>query len=341
MYLNFPITKSLRRLLYAIGFSFASIVIGVSGYMVLEGYRFTEALYMTVITVSTVGFNEVKQLSEPGRIFTSFYILSNLGVFAYLISTLTTYIFEGELNKILKSFMQGREFKNVRNHTIVCGFGRNGIKAVSELRRSNERLFIIEKDESSLENFPENLKYNVILGDATLDETLLSAGIQRARSIITTLPSDADNVFISLTARELNPNVVIIARASDEKSGQKLRRAGADHVVMPDALGGLHMAQIITKPYVIELLNVLNNVSDNEYILEEVSYEDVRPEFRDKSLRELDFRNKSGVSVLGIKDNNVGLQFTPGADTIIHANLVLIVLGKKASFKKLKDNFLI
>ena len=135
----------------------------------------------------------------------------------------------------------------------------------------------------------------------TTDEILNSAGIQRARAIITTLPNDADNVFISLTARELNPNIKIIARASDEKSGQKLRRAGANHVVMPDALGGLHMAQIITKPYVIELLNVLNNVSENEYILEEITYGDLRSEFRNKSLRELDFRNKTRRERIGHK----------------------------------------
>ena len=317
-----------------------SIVTGISGYMLIENYRFTEALYMTVITLSTVGFTEVKQLSENGRVFTSLYILSNLVIFAYLISTLTTYIFEGELNKILKSFMQGREFKNVRNHTIVCGFGRNGIKAVSELVNSKERLFIIERNESTLETIPDSLKYNVIVGDATTDEILNSAGIQRARAIITTLPNDADNVFISLTARELNPNIKIIARASDEKSGQKLRRAGANHVVMPDALGGLHMAQIITKPYVIELLNVLNNVSENEYILEEITYSDLRSEFRDKSLRDLDFRNKTGVSVLGIKDHDAALRFTPGAGTVIQEGIVLIVLGNRESIQRMKKQFL-
>ena len=218
----------LKQLILAFILMFLSIFIGMSGYMIIEGYNALDALYMTVVTISTVGFREVHPLSDEGKIFTSIYIVSNLVFFAFLVSTIAKYIFEGELNKIYNTIMKGREVSKLRGHIIVCGFGRNGRRAAQELKNSRKKFLIIENDEHVMERFPEAAKmYNFFMGDATQDKTLLDAGIRRATTIITTLPSDSENVFITLTARELNPDIKIISRASDERVEKKLLRAGA------------------------------------------------------------------------------------------------------------------
>lgn len=294
---------------------------------------------MTVLTISTVGFHEVKPLSRPGQIFTSFYILLNLGLIAYLISTLTTYIFEGELKKIYNKYMIGREARKLSGHVILCGYGRNGERAAAELLKHNTKFLVVEINNIHLENLPERLKFNVIVGDATSDEVLKEAGIERASSIITTLPSDADNVFIALTAKELNSNIRVISRASDEGAEKKLKRAGANMVVMPDALGGLHMAHLITKPSVIEFLNILNGLGTSDYSLEEIPYDKLKPEYQEKSIHELDFRKRTGVSIVGMKDPKEGIIFSPSTDKKIHAGSVIIVLGKLENITTLKQKY--
>jgi len=333
------VNKRLRRLVRALILALISILIGVSTYMYLEGFSLVDAFYMTVITLSTVGFNEVKPLSNAGQLFTSFYIIGNLAIFAYLVSTLTSYIFEGELQQTLNIFFMGQEVKKLKNHIIVCGFGRNGRKVIEELLKSKERFVIVEKDENVFEGSLKSYRYQTIIGDATLDETMMDAGVDRAASIITTLPNDAENVFITLTSKELNKNIRVISRASDERTEKKLYRAGASHVIMPDALGGIHMAQIITKPFVIELLNILNGMTDTDYSLEEVSYSHLRPEFRDKTIRELNIRGKTGLSILGFKDPVKGMIFNPEPNMRIKKEDVIILLGNKSDVYKFRKEF--
>lgn len=307
--------------------------------MVLEKYAFVDALYMTVITISTVGFGEVQTLTQAGKLFTSMYIIINLGLIAYLISVLTTSIFEGELKNIYNRFMIGREANKLKDHIIVCGFGRNGERAALELEASNRKFIVIEQNEEHLERLPETMKFNVLVGDATTDEILKNAGIERAKGIITTLPSDADNVFISLTAREANSSIYVVARASDESSEVKLKRAGANMVVMPDALGGIHMAHLITKPSVVEFLNVLNGLGFSEYNLEELHYKNLKPEYKNKSIKELDIRNKTGVSILAMKEYDGAISFSPEPETYINENNVMIVLGKKKDIANLRKKY--
>lgn len=329
-------SKNLQRLSIAFGLTLLAVSIGLIGYTFIEGYEFTDALYMAVITFSTVGFQEVKPLSDHGQIFTSLYILVNLGIYAYLLATLTTYLFEGELNKILNRFMIARELKKISDHVIVCGMGRNGTRTIEELERNKTNYIVIERNEEALQNIPESKTFHYIIGDATTDETLKKARIEYAKAIISTLPSDADNVFIALTAKELNPDLNVIARASDENAEKKLFRAGANHTVMPDALGGIHMAHIITKPYVVEFLNMLNGIGTQQFVLEEISYKELKPEYKDRSIRELDIRNKTGVTIIGFKDVRKGMLFSPEPNTRINKEDVLIVLGKKSSITTLK-----
>jgi len=330
----------LRQLILAFILMVLSLCIGIMGYMSIEGYSILDAFYMTVVTVSTVGYREVKPLTEDGKLFTIFYIIANLIFFAFLVSTVAKYIFEGELNKIYNTIMKGREITKLRGHIILCGFGRNGRRAALELKNSRKKFLIIERDEHVLERFPDAAKtYQFFMGDATQDEVLLDSGIRRANTIITTLPSDSENVFITLTARTMNPEINIISRASDEKVEKKLMRAGVNHVVMPDALGGFHMAHIVTKPFIVEFVEMLSGFGNTEYQLEEINYYQVKLEYRDKSLAELDVRKATGATVFGYKDAEKGIMFHPDPETIFSHDDVLILLGKEDAIKSFKKKY--
>ena len=317
--------KRLDSFVTALGLFAASIVIGILWFLFMENMGFVDAMYMTIITISTVGFTEVKVLSDAGRVFTSVYILMNLGIFAYVVSVFSTYFFEGKLRSIFKDYVSVKEMSKMNQHVIVCGFGRNGKQACGELQKSGKDFIIIEMDDEIHELIPEGMKS--FKGDATNDDNLKEVGIEKASSIIITTPSDASNVFITLTARHLNPNLQIISRATSPKTESKLYKAGADKVIMPDVLGGMFMAQLITKPIVIEFLDLLNGVSETKYYLEEVSFHDLKPVYRDKTLAELDIDHRVGVTVVGLKDDKKGLIPSPGKDTFIGADDHLIILG--------------
>ena len=334
------IRYSLRRLLIAILLLVASLCIGVIGYLLLEGYTVSEAFYMTVITLATVGFQEVRPLSEAGRIFTSLYIIFNLGVAAYAVSVFTTYLFEGELQRIFQNLITNREVQRMKDHIILCGFGRNGQKAAEELYKSGRKFIILETDSDVINAYSKDSRYQFILGDATVDDVLLSAGIKRASTIITTLPRDAENVFISLTARELNPGINIIARATDEKTEKKLYRAGASRVVLPDALGGMHMAHLVTKPYVIEFLDMLNGVGQHKLGLEELRYDSLKAQYRNKTVRDLDIRKKTGTTVIAIKDNIRGFIFNPNPQDVLGEDDILIILGSEGDLKRFRQEYM-
>lgn len=327
----------LRQLILAFVIMTTSILVGIVGFMTIEHYSMLDALYMTIVTISTVGFREVQPLSDGGKIFTSFFIISNLVFFAFLVSTVAKYIFEGELNKIYNTIMKGRQVSKLRGHIIVCGYGRNGRRAALELKNSRKKFLIIENDDHVLERFPDAAKtYSFFMGDATQDKTLIDAGIKRANTIITTLPSDSENVFITLTAREMNPDIKIISRASDEKVEKKLMRAGANHVVMPDALGGYHMAHIVTKPFIVEFVEMLSGFGSSEYMLDEISYLHIKHEYRDKTLSELDIRKNTGATVFGFKDSKKGIIFNPDPRLKFSNDDILILLGKEESIKEFK-----
>ncbi len=329
--------SGLRSLILSVALLLISLLVGILGFMFIENYSLTDAFFMTVITVSTVGYNEVQPLSEGGRIFASIYIIFNFGIFAYLVSIITAYIFEGELKRFLKEYRMNKTVNKLKNHVIVCGYGRNGMKVCEELSLSRVEFVLIEKNEQNVEAI-KNI-YPVIQGEATQDDILIAAGIDRAKAIITTLPSDADNVFITLTAKELNPAIKIISRASEDNSENKLRRAGAHKVVRPDAVGGIHMAQLVTKPYVIEFIDLLTGMGPNGLILDEVAYEDLKEEYQDVSIRDLDIRNKTGATLVGFKDNIVGFQFNPDPATEIGVDDVVILLGKQHEIEKFRALF--
>ena len=322
------IRARLWQLALAVILVFFSLAIGIVGLMWFEDLHFWQAFYLSVILVSTVGMNEVGPISDAGKIFIAFYIIFNLSIFAYFISVITRYLFEGELREIFKSYMVSKVTDRMKDHVIVCGYGKNGKKACEELHRSHVAFVLIEQDQHVVDDTFANAANVVLLqGDATSDDVLITAGIKRARTIITTLPKDADNVFVTLTARELNPQINIISRASEESSISKLKRAGAHHVVMPDAIGGLQMANLVTRPEVVEFLGLLNGIGSTNLKLDEIRYEEMRDDLRGKSLRKMRLRELTGVNILGIKTKEKKFIFNPHPDTILQSQEVAIVLG--------------
>lgn len=330
----------IKKLIFAIVLMLLSILFGSVGFYLIEGYTWTDSFFMAVITISTVGFATVDPLEPIGKIFVSLYIIMNLVIFAYVISVLTSYLFEGGLRSIFRKFIIDREVNKMKNHVIVCGYGRNGSKACEELRLSRKDFVVIENDEDIINSIPDDGSIHLVVGDATDDESLRLAKIDTAEFIITTLPRDSDNVFITLTAREMNPDIHVIARASDPNSEKKLHRAGAHNVILPDVLGGLHMSQLITKPYVIEFLDMLNGVSSDELHLEEIEFDDIQDMYQNKSIGDLDIRAKSGASVIGVRRGEGGFSFNPGPDTIINRGSILIVLGNKNQIENFSELYL-
>lgn len=315
----------LRKLIFGLGLAIFSVALGIGGYIIIEDYTFTEAVYMTAITISTVGFREARPLSQAGMIFTSIYIMLNLGLFAYFVSYAVRFIFEGELGNQYKIYTNTNILKKMKDHVIVCGYGRNGSRAVNELKETKEKCVVIDSDEN-ISDEELHLADAVVRGDASDEQILLKAGIERAKAIILTLPNDADNVFITLSAREINKNIQVISRASQEIAQKKLRKAGADMVVMPDSLGGKHMAQLITKPSVIQFLNLLDGV-EGAFNVEQVRYEDLKPEYQGQSIMEMNIRKESGVSVMAYQTEQGSFHINPPASTVLKAAENFIILG--------------
>ena len=242
----FPI-RMYPRIYLALAFVLGVMTLGSVGFVFIEGYSWVEALYMTVITVSTVGFGEVRELSDNGMLFTTLLIMGSIGTFAYSISALTTYFVDGEYRNTFKEARLKKETDKLSGHVIVCGMGRVGEMAFQELKDHGTEVVVIEGDLEKADRLMEG-GLLVIAGDATRDENLANAGIERAKSVITTLPSDAQNLYVVLAAREMAPNIHIITRASKSNSVSKMRVAGADNIIMPDKVGGAHMASLVVMP---------------------------------------------------------------------------------------------
>ncbi len=225
--------KSLRHAYYTLGLLVSIIVIWSSRLRVL-GYTLPEAFYQTIITIATVGFEEVHQLDNTGMWFTSFLVIFSIGIFAYAVTTFTRLIVEGVFRNSYKDTKVNRKIAKASEHVVICGYGRNGKQAADELIEHKEKIVVIELDPKSVQSLRETQGMLYVEGDAADEETLNMANLQNAKALITTLPVDADNLYVVLTAKEINPELIIISRASLENSDRKLKRAGATNVIMPD-----------------------------------------------------------------------------------------------------------
>lgn len=315
------------------------IVIGTTGFMLIERYTFLEALYMTIITVSTIGYSEVHHLSNAGRVFNIFLIGSSLTTTAFGITMLTRYVVDGEINLYFKNRRMMTAINNLDNHVILCGYGRNGKQAADTLFQHKVQFVVIEINADRIEQDHLNgRKLLYLKGDATEDETLIRAGIRKARALITALPEDADNVFIVLSARAVNKDIRIISRASHAGSVPKLKKAGADNVILPDKIGGTHMATLVTKPDVIEFIDYLSGEEGESIHLEAVAYEILPVELKDKSLKEIMAWRKTGVNCLGIKNSEGKFVINPPETIAITAGMKVIILGTKEQIEAMKGN---
>lgn len=325
------------KIYYALFFILLICVIGIIGFMNIEDYSLMDAIYMTVITVSTVGFQEVVELSEMGRMFTAFLIIASFGTFAYSVSVVMTYILGGEFNKYFKDYKVKKDINKLQNHTIVCGYGRNGSQAAEKLISHRQKFVVVDNDSLRIEQLRESKRCLFVNGDATLDDTLEAAGITRAKALISSLSSDADNLYVVLSARQKNSNLTIISRASHDESFNKLKIAGADNVIMPNKIGGAHMASLVTTPDVVEFLDHITLEGDADINLEEIAFKNLPNDFQDKTLRDLNARFRTGCTIIGFKTSEGKYIINPSADTQLLPNSKLFVLGRNEQIKKLNQ----
>ena len=316
----------------------SSITIGTIGYMWLSGYNFVDALYMTVITVTTVGFGELQPFSPEEKIFTIFLILTSITIFGYAVSAFSEYLVSGKLFEQLKHRRVEKQIGYLKGHTIVCGYGRNGQQAILKLGNYNKEFVVVEKKKEMIETLDAQDILN-IQGDATLDETLIKAGIEKASFLITALPSDADNLFVVLTASQLNKDCIIISRAGNESSYKKLKFAGANNVIMPDKLGGDHMASLVATPDVIEFVDRLTIEGETTANLEEIAVNDLPEKYINKTILDLDLRKQTGCTVIGFRNPDKEYLINPEANIKLVADSQLIVLGRPEQILKLREFF--
>ncbi|MBN2160752.1 MAG: potassium channel protein [Spirochaetes bacterium] len=310
-----------------------TIVFGVLGFHFVEGMSYFESLYMTVITISTVGFQEVKPLSGAGRILTMMIISCGITIAAYTIGTLVRFFVEGELKKTFGRRKVEKQISELNDHYIICGYGRIGSLVCKELREHGIKFVVIENNLASIERLEaERILYLAL--DAAVEETLMKAGIMKARGIVTAVGSDADNVFITLTAKGLRSDIFILARASDEKNEVKLKHAGASRVVSPYLIGGKRMAQVLVRPTVVDFIDIAVTDSNLGLQMEECR---VRPKSRmaGKNLIESGLRKEYGVIIVLIKKHNGEMIFNPQPAEVLEENDILVVLGKVEDMKRM------
>jgi len=331
--------SKISKLRYALILLFLVFILGTTGFMLVEKYSFLDAIYMTVITVATVGFKEIHPLSDAGKIFTILLILTSMGTFVYAISVITTTIVDGEFKSYFKDFRTNAEIKKMKNHVIVCGYGRNGKQAVAELCNNNYPFIIIEQNHGVINESVSDSNMHFIEGDATTDEILLKAGVKSAKAVITSLPLDADNLFVVLSARALNPDLTIISRATSDSSEKKLKMAGADSIVLPEKIGGAHMATLVLKPDVVEFLQNISVYESTSVNLEEIFCSEMPDKFLNKTLAELDIRNKTGANIIGFKTSEGEYIINPLPETPMLKDAKIFVLGTPVQIIKMKELF--
>ena len=323
-----------RRLLLLLACVVFLLAAGTLGYMFLEGWPPLDSLYMTVTTVSTVGFREVGEMDARGKAFTILLIGLGLTVLWLGLGTLTHAVVQGELTKSFGRRKVERKIGALSGHYVICGYGRCGSVVCEELARHGVPFVVVEKDPALAAALVER-GYLLVQDDATEEAALERAGVRRAAGLVTSVSSDADNVFIILTAREMNRGLFIIARAIDGRAESKLLRAGANRVVMPYLIGGRRMANAIIRPAVVELLDLAVLDPERNIQMEQLVIPEASP-IAGKSLKESALRTKYGLVVIGIRRPAGDLLFNPSADEVVRPGDLIIVIGDMANLRQLQ-----
>ena len=315
-------------------------MLGVFGFRFLAEYTWTDAVYMTMITISTVGFGEVQPLNDSAKIFTVILILVSVIVLGYAISIITEYILSRSNFELIKQRSVQKKIDSLNNHVIVVGFGRNGKQAAQKLTTYGRPFVVIERDEEIVNKFHSD-QMLFVTGNANEDEVLVQAGVKRASTLISALPDDSDNLFVVLSARQINPDLKIISRASEETTYQKLKFAGADNVIMPDKIGGDHMASLVVVPDLVEFLDNLQVATEGRVNVQQVTFEAVCPDLKTRSIRDIDLRNKTGCSIIGYKSADGDYIINPEASLKLERGCILIVIGRPEQIENLHREFAI
>lgn len=329
---------SIFRKFYLVAIALILILIfGVSGFILIEDWSFLDSLYMMVITISTVGFGEVRPMTPEGRIFTIVLIMSTFGTFTYLISLITTLVASGELGKNIKNYKLLKIMTGLENHIIVCGLGRVGTQVAQDLKNAGFCVVVVEENIEDIQVNKEGLI--LINGDATNDEILLKAGLKTAKTIITCLPNDANNLFIVLSAKACRNDLQIISRASQKTSIGKMKIAGAHHVIMPDSIGGTHMASLVSSPDVIEFLDQIKLEGRNGSNIESISFDELPKHYLGKSLEDLNLKKTTGATIIGFRSRSGEFMVNPPDTTILEEKSTLLILGNMEQISKVNQLF--
>ena len=334
-----PLIRFFRTKIYtAISLLVFILVVGVTGYKFLSGYSWLDALYMTVITMTTVGFSEVNPLDSESKIFTIFLILASVVIVGYALSIITEYILSRDHIEELKHKKMQKKIDAFKNHVVVCGYGRNGKQTVRKLSAHNKSFVVIEKNKEMEERLQfDDVPY--VIGNANEDAVLLQAGIDKASNFISALPSDADNLFVVLSTRQINKKINIISRASHESSYEKLKFAGANNVILPDKIGGDHMASLVVVPGLMEFIDNLSIVGESNINIEEVAVEKLYKSQKARTIKDLDLRKKTGCTVIGYKDSKGDYTVNPEAEMVLEPNSKIIVLGRPEQIEILNSEY--
>ena len=324
-----------RRVARAVAVLAGILAAGTVGYVVIEGWTALDALYMTVITIATVGFREVAELSDAGRIFTMGLILAGVGGLAYSFGAIVEFMVEGHLRGLLEGRRMNKRLSELEDHYIVVGIGRVGSVVARTLADEGVDFVVVDTcDECS--STAEEAGWLYIHGDATDEDVLQAAGVLRAKGMVTALDTDADNLFVSLTARTLNPDLYIVARSSQVASEVKILRSGADRVLTPNVIGGRRMAAMVLHPVVSDYLDVVTHGDQVDYNLESMKVTR-ESKLSGHSIREARIRDQTGAYILAVDGASDGLNTNPSPDTVLLPGDQLVVLGTPAQLEKLTE----
>lgn len=328
------VLRTRRQLVLSLLLIVFVITVGTLGYMFIEGWEFLDSVYMTVITITTIGFREVHELSEKGRIFTVILIFFSVGVIFYSLNNAARILIEGELKDIFGRRKLQKMIRKMKDHYIVCGLGRMGRIICKELADKGAQFVVIEKGPLQEAAFVPD--YPVMAGDATKDEALKEAGIANAKGLISVLPTDAENLYVVLSARGLNPVLNIVARAVEEGAEQKLVRAGANRVVSPYHIGGLRIAHTMLKPAVVDFIEFTTQSGSIDLQLEEITVE-AGSKISNLTLSESGIGRELGIIIVAIRKKDGGMRFNPTHKSKTEDGDTLIVIGEIEKLKGLEQ----
>ncbi len=325
------VEKTVTQIKHALLLLLAVILFGTFGYTLIENWDLFDALYMTIISITTTGYREVHPLSQFGKIFTLLVIILGVVTIAYTGGRVAQFFVE---TYVLRRRRMTKKLKELKDHYIICGFGRMGKKICFELAESKAPFVVIEKNPEEIEML-NNLNYLYVEGDATDDNVLLQAGIKRAKGLVAVLPTEAENVFATLSARVINPNIFIVSRAVEEETESKLLKAGANRVVKPYEIGGHRMAQVLLRPGVVDFIDIIARDKRFDLTIEEIEVRKDSP-LIGQALTDSPIRNKLNTIIVAIYGTDGNIVYNPQSQTVIKENDKLIVIGEEKNIQQLR-----